>query len=185
MKKLQNLVITVLVAGLGVCHADFKYTQSSKMTGGSLIGMTKALGVFSKSARQINEPQLSTVMVKGNHMRSEHANGQVQIIDLDGRRFINIDSTKKTYSTMTFEEFKAAMQRAQERAKEEQAKAQAQRNENSRSIECNYCSQVHFGRHWRYENCFRSSYQRNEVAAGHGVSSRPTRKSSSKRKAAQ
>ena len=125
MKKLQKLGFTVLIAGVGVCHADFKYTQSSKMTGGSLIGMTKALGVFSKSARQINEPQLSTIMVKGNRMRSEHANGQVQIIDLDGRRFINIDATKKTYSTMTFEEFKAAMQKAQERAKEEQAKEQA------------------------------------------------------------
>jgi hypothetical protein len=95
------------------------------MTGGSLMGMTKTLGVFSKSARQINEPQLSTIMVKGNRMRSEHSNGQVEIIDLDGRRFINIDPAKKTYSTMTFEEFKAAMQRAQERAKEEQAKAQA------------------------------------------------------------
>jgi len=55
-------------------------------------------------------------------MRQEHADGTVEIIDLDGKRFININTTKKTYTTMTFDEFKAAMQRAQERAKEEQAK---------------------------------------------------------------
>ena len=55
-------------------------------------------------------------------MRTEHADGRIEIIDLDGKRFINIDTAKKTYSSMTFDEFKAALQRAQERAKEEQAK---------------------------------------------------------------
>jgi hypothetical protein len=118
-----GLVFSVLLIVGGVSKADFKYTQSSKMTGGSLMTMTKTLGVFSKSARQVNEPQLTIIMVKGNRMRSEHSAGNVEIIDLDGRRFINIDPAKKTYSTMTFDEFKAAMQRAQERAKEEQAKA--------------------------------------------------------------
>ena len=116
--------VVVLIAST-CCHADFKYTQSSKVTGGSLMTMTKTLGVFSKNARQITEPQLSTIMLKGNRMRSEHANGQVEIIDLDARRFINVDTVKKTYSTMTFDEFKAAMQRAQDKAKEEQAKAAA------------------------------------------------------------
>jgi hypothetical protein len=108
-----------------VCHADFKYTQQSQVTGGSLVSMTKTLGVFSKNARKITEPQLSTTMVKGGRMRQEHSDGTVQIIDLEGKRFINIDTAKKTYTTMTFDEFKAAMQRAQEQAKEQQAKAQA------------------------------------------------------------
>ncbi len=124
--KPERFALVVMLAGASVCHADFKYTQSSKVTGGTIVAMTKTLGVFSKNARQITEPQLSTIMVKGNRMRSEHSNGQIEIIDLDGKRFINLDSTKKTYSTMTFDEFKAAMQKAQERAKEEQAKATAQ-----------------------------------------------------------
>src|ERR1700676_190409 len=119
------LVFSILLVVCGISKADFKYTQSSKMTGGSLMSMTKSLGVFSKNARQLDEPQLTTIMVKGNRMRSEHSAGTVEIIDLDARRFINIDTVKKTYSTMTFDEFKANMERAQERAKEEQAKAVA------------------------------------------------------------
>jgi hypothetical protein len=124
-----GLVFSILLAVCGISKADFKYTQSSKMTGGSLMTMTKSLGVFSKNARQLDEPQLSTIMVKGNRMRSEHSIGTVEIIDLDGRRFINIDTIKKTYSTMTFDEFKANMERARERAKEEQAKAAAKNPE--------------------------------------------------------
>jgi hypothetical protein len=123
------LVFSILLVVCGISKADFKYTQSSKMTGGSLMSMTKSLGVFSKNARQLDEPQLTTIMVKGNRMRSEHSAGTVEIIDLDARRFINIDTVKKTYSTMTFDEFKANMERAQERAKEEQAKAVAKHPE--------------------------------------------------------
>lgn len=124
-----GLVFSILLAVAGVSKADFKYTQSSKMTGGSLMTMTKTLGVFSKSARQINEPQLTTTMVKGNRMRSEHSDGTVQIIDLDGKRFISIDTNKKAYSTMTFDEFKAAIQRAQEQAKQAQEQAVAKHPE--------------------------------------------------------
>ena len=120
-QRASLIVSFVLVASL--CHADFKYTQQSKVTGGALVSMTKTLGVFSKNARQLTEPQISSTMVKGNRLRQERATGEVEIIDLDGRRFIRIDPAKKIYSTMTFDEFRAALQRAQERAKEEQAKA--------------------------------------------------------------
>ncbi len=119
----MGLAFSLLLGVSCTSKADFKYTESSKMTGGSLMSMTKTLGVFSKSARQINEPQLTTTMVRGNRMRSEHSDGTIQIIDLDGKRFINIDPNKKTYSTMTFDEFKAAMQRAQEQAKQAQEQA--------------------------------------------------------------
>jgi len=118
-----HAVLLSALSGLG--HADFQYSQQSKMTGGALLQMTQTLGKFSKNMRQANEPQTSTTMVKGNRMRKEHSGGTIEIIDLDGRRFIHIDSTKKQYSITTFDEFKAAMQRAQERAKEEQQKQMA------------------------------------------------------------
>ncbi len=118
-----HFALAVWFLGTSICHADFKYTQSSKVTGGSIVTMTKSLGVFSKNARQITDPQISTLMVKGNRLRSENANGMVQVIDIDGRRFIDIDPTRKTYSTTTFEEFKAAIQHAQQRANDGQAKA--------------------------------------------------------------
>jgi hypothetical protein len=120
--KIRGIAIFIIFCGVSVSYADFQYTQSSKITGGALVGMTKALGVFSKNARQLTEPQTSVMMLKGNTLRTEHANGQIEIIDLDGRRFIYIDQVNKTYSTTTFDEFKAALQKAQERAKEEQAK---------------------------------------------------------------
>jgi len=125
----SSCLVVILLCGLS--RADFKYTQQSKITGGTLLSMTKTLGAFSKNARQMTDPQVSTMMLKGNRLRDEHADGTVEIIDLDGRRFIRIDPAKKTYSTMTFEEFKAALERAQARAKEEQAKAAAKHPESA------------------------------------------------------
>lgn len=116
-------VVTVVAAGTS--RADFKYTQQSKVTGGALVGVTKTLGVFSKNARQLTEPQISTTMVRGNRLRTEQATGTVDIIDLDGRRFIHIDTMKKTYTVQTFEQLKQQLVQAQEKMKAEQAKAAA------------------------------------------------------------
>lgn len=114
--------VTVLAAGTS--RADFKYTQQSKVTGGMLAGVTKTLGVFSKSARQATEPQSSTTMIHGNRMRTERTES-IEIIDLDGKRFIHIDPTKKTYWVQTFDQLKQQIEQAKEKAKEEQAKAAA------------------------------------------------------------
>jgi hypothetical protein len=119
---MRGRVITVLIIFVvsvnGAARADFKYSEQSKITGGALMQMTQTLGKFSKNMRQANEPQTSTTMVKGNRMREEHADGTVQVIDLDGRRFIYIYPANKTYSVVTFDEFKASMQQAQERARQ-------------------------------------------------------------------
>jgi hypothetical protein len=120
--KIKRNAIFVLVCGVGVSFADFQYSQTTKITGGALVSMTKTLGVFSKNARQMTDPQVSTIMLKNNMLRTEHSDGRIDIIDADGKRFISIDPAKKTYSSMTFDEFKAALQKAQERAQEEQAK---------------------------------------------------------------
>ncbi len=120
--KFLTTAFFLAVCAVGTSRADFQYSQTSKITGGALVGMTKALGVFSKNARQMTDPQVSTTMLKGNSLRTEHADGRVEIIDLDGKRFIYIDNAKRSYSITTFDEFKAALQRAQDRAKEEQAK---------------------------------------------------------------
>jgi hypothetical protein len=118
-------IAAVTIAAVGTSRADFKYTQQSKVTGGAMMGVTKTLGVFSKSARQINEPQLTTTMIHGNRLRTESSTGTVEIIDLDGRRFIHIDTTKKTYTVQTFDQLKQQLAQAQEKMKAEQAKAAA------------------------------------------------------------
>jgi hypothetical protein len=118
-------IAVVTIAAVGTSRADFKYTQQSKVTGGALAGVTKTLGVFSKSARQANEPQLTTTMIHGNRLRTESSTGSVEIIDLDGRRFIHIDTAKKTYTIQTFDQLKAQLAQAQQKMKDEQAKQAA------------------------------------------------------------
>jgi hypothetical protein len=123
MQRTITLGMIAVTLFAGTSWADFKYTQQSKATGGTLVTMTKTLGVFSKSARQITEPTLSTTMIKGNSLRTEQSNSTIEIIDLDGRRFIHIDPAKKAYSIVTFDQFKQQIQQAQEKAKAEQTKS--------------------------------------------------------------
>ncbi len=104
------------------CFADFQYTETTKITGGAAAGAMKFAGVFSKDARQATQGATSTISFKGNKMRREDSLGQVEIIDLDGRTITNIDTKKKTYSTITFDEMKARMEEARKKAAAEQAK---------------------------------------------------------------
>ena len=104
------------------CFADFQYTETTKITGGAAAGAMKFAGVFSKDARQATQGTNSTITIKGNKMRREDSMGQIEIIDLDGRRITQIDTKKKTYSSMTFDEMKARMEEARKKAAEQQAK---------------------------------------------------------------
>jgi len=104
------------------CFADFQYTETTKITGGAAAGAMKFAGVFSKDARQATQGSTSTISFKGNKMRREDSMGQIEIIDLDGRRITQIDTRKKTYSTITFDEMKARMEDARKKAAAEQAK---------------------------------------------------------------
>jgi hypothetical protein len=104
------------------CFADFQYTETTKITGGAAVGAMKFVGVFSKDARQATQGATSTISFKGNKMRREDSMGQIEIIDLDGRRITQIDTKKKTYSTITFDEMRARMEEARKKAAAEQAK---------------------------------------------------------------
>ena len=128
-----GLTLAVTVLAVGTSWADFKYTQQSKVTGGALVSMTKTMGVFSKNAKQMTEPQLSTTMVRGNRLRSEHPDGTVEIIDLDGKQFIHIDTAKKVYWVQTFEQFRQQMEQARQKMKEEEAK-QAAKHGDAQSV---------------------------------------------------
>src|ERR1700761_7921151 len=108
------LLCAVLVLSSTPARADFKYSDTSKITGGSLKSMMKTVGIFSKQASQAMKPVTTTRYIKGDRMRSDEADGRVQIIDLAGRRIIDIDPQKKTYTEITFDEMKAAMEKAQE-----------------------------------------------------------------------
>lgn len=114
----------LLVFASTPARADFKYTDTSTITGGSLKGMMKAVGVFSKQASQAMKPTVTTHYLKGDRLRMDSSDGQIQIIDLAARKFITIDTQKKTYSEITFDEMKAAMQKAREQAQQQADKQQ-------------------------------------------------------------
>jgi hypothetical protein len=88
------------------------------MTGGALFDMLKSLGPLAGQAR---EPQVSTTIVKGNRMARISKTG-VNIIDLDKETITEIDTAKKTYSVVTFEQMKQAMQDAVARAQNARSK---------------------------------------------------------------
>ena len=107
-------MLVCLPAGL---LADFSYEQTTKMTGGAMMGMMKLAGAFSKQAR---EPIQTSVSIKGNrmiHSSKDHA----QIIDLDSETFTEVNFQKKQYSVMTFAEMTQAMQHAMQQAKDNPA----------------------------------------------------------------
>lgn len=108
-----------LLASAGSSRADFKYTESSKVTGGALAGMMKVAGAFSKQAR---EPVESTEYVKGHKMRRDSSDGQSMIIDLDGRQIIEIDNKKRTYSVLTFAQMRQRLEAAKAQMQEQMAK---------------------------------------------------------------
>lgn len=128
--RTTTTVFSALVLLCGICRADFKYSETTKVTGGAMMGAVKFASVFSKNAKQSMAPSTRTVSVKANKMREDQSDGKVQIIDLEGKRFIEIDPQNKTYSIVTFAEMKAAMERhqqeMQEKMKEEQAKHPSQ-----------------------------------------------------------
>src|SRR5579862_4708715 len=105
-------------------RADFKYTETSQVTGGALVSMMKVASVFArgdakKQEQQAMQPTATTRYVKGGHLRTDNADGTVQIIDLDGRRVIFIDTTKKTYAVASFDQIHDAMQQAMQNAQQQ------------------------------------------------------------------
>lgn len=95
--------------------ADFQYTETTKITGGSIVSMMKFAGALSKEARQATDPVTSTVLVKGN--RKAHINpDSTEIIDLDKETVTRIDHRKKQYSIITFQQMKQELENASNEA---------------------------------------------------------------------
>jgi len=110
--------------------ADFQYTESTKITGGSIVGMMKMAGVFSRNARQMNEPTTTTILVKGNRMARIDPNS-TEIIDLDKETITRIDNKTKTYTVMTFQQMKQQMEEAARQAREKQAQQPPQQSQSA------------------------------------------------------
>ena len=112
-----SLAALLLLASTAPARADFKYTETSQMTGGSLLTMVKFVSKFShgdnkKQEKDMLQPTTRTHYVKGDRLRTDNEDGTSQIIDVGGRRVIFIDNNKKTYAVATFDQIRAAMEQA-------------------------------------------------------------------------
>ncbi|HVJ06553.1 MAG TPA: hypothetical protein VM578_12840 [Candidatus Saccharimonadales bacterium] len=120
--RIAYFLVLSLVFPSGV-FADFHYTETTKITGGSMLGMMRLAGTFSKQARQIGDPIVSSVYVQGNRMARNQPD-TAEIIDLDKETVTHIDHQKKQYYTITFQQMKEQIEEAQrEAAKHPQEKA--------------------------------------------------------------
>jgi hypothetical protein len=123
MKIVKGAIVGLLVVACASSHADFSYTETTQVTGGSMLGLMKMAGAFSRQARQAGEPIVSTVAIKGNRMA--HINPtNIEIIDLDAETITNIDVLKKQYTVVTFAQMKQQIEDAAAKMKEQQQKAQ-------------------------------------------------------------
>jgi hypothetical protein len=86
---------TLLFSLATPCFADCQYSETTKITAGAAAGAMKFAGVFSKDARQMTNGTTATISFKGNKMRREDSIGQIEIIDLEGRRITQIDNKRK------------------------------------------------------------------------------------------
>ena len=108
----MNYTYTLLAVALAcsaTLQADFRYESTTRITGGAMVGMMKFAGALSKDARKATEPQQSTTAVKGNRMVHQSADTS-QIIDLDRQTITRVHVTNRTYSVMTFDQMKQAME---------------------------------------------------------------------------
>jgi hypothetical protein len=121
----KSLMQTCLVSGLclampGSLLADFQYTETTKITGGSIVSMMKFAGALSKEARQATDPITSTVLVKGNR-KAHISTDSTEIIDLEKETVTRIDHRNKQYSVITFQQMKQELENASSEAAKNRA----------------------------------------------------------------
>jgi hypothetical protein len=136
--KALNVALSCVLAAVSVRgYADFTYQETTQITGGSVMGMMKMMGTFSKQARQMGDPIVTTVTLKGNRMMRA-GRDRTEIIDLDAGTVTIIDNLKKQYTTMTFEQMRQQIDAAMAKAKAQQPKQQQQANNDTSNVDVKF-----------------------------------------------
>lgn len=129
---MKAVLLTALVVCLGALpvRADFSYQEDSKLTGGALAAVMKFAGAFSRQAR---EPMVSHVYVKSHRMARVHAHS-ADIIDADKETITHVDFDHKTYSVMTFAQFREQMEQMQNQVKQK-TEEEKQKNPDAANVD--------------------------------------------------
>jgi hypothetical protein len=122
MRTIQKLTLLSCVLAIpAALFADFSYQETTQLTGGSMLSMIKMAGALSSQARKAGEPIVSSVYLKGNRL-AHVSPDNIEIIDLDQETITRIDTAKRTYTVMTFQQMRDQMAKAQQQMEKEQAK---------------------------------------------------------------
>ena len=121
MRTIQNLTLLSCVLAIpAALFADFSYQETTQLTGGSMLSMIKMAGALSSQARKAGDPIVNTVFLKGNRM-AHVSPDNIEIIDLDQETITHIDTVKRTYTVVTFQQMKEQMAKAQQEMEKRQA----------------------------------------------------------------
>jgi hypothetical protein len=124
MRRIVSFLVTFFIFGASAGWAEFSYTRTTRVTGGSLLNMTR----FIPGAGSIKEPQTHTIAIKGGKMVT-YDKDNASIIDADAETMTQIDFKKKQYSMITFAEMKQAMLAMRQQLEQMQAQLKAQGQE--------------------------------------------------------
>jgi hypothetical protein len=117
----QKLIVLALALAVpSSLFADYSYQQTTQITGGSILSMLKMAGAFSSQARKVGDPIVSNVYLKDNRMASV-SRDSIEIIDLDKETVTHIDTLKRTYTVITFQQMKEQMEKAKQEMEKHQA----------------------------------------------------------------
>ena len=138
MRAVRAAITAILVCcAVPYLYADFSYEQTTKITGGAMVGMMKFAGAFSKDARKAMDPIKSTTSIKGNRMVHRTADS-ASIIDLDKETITQINYAKKTYSVATFAQIKQAMDEMTQKAREQKASSTEQKGKPGEQVDMHF-----------------------------------------------
>jgi hypothetical protein len=113
MKLARMAQLAAAIACATTLTADYRYEETTKVTGGTILRMSKFPGMGKMTA-----PTTSTHYYKGGKSASV-TGSRIDIIDADKGVFTVVNMEEKTYATITFEEFKAALEAMARKAQQQ------------------------------------------------------------------
>lgn len=116
------LILPVSVLLFATAFADFRYVETTRISGGAIVGTMRRAGALNREAREAMEPTTFIVLVKGNRMIRINSI-RSEIIDLDLETITNLDHQRRQYSVTTFQQLKQQLEDAQPRLQRDQTAA--------------------------------------------------------------
>lgn len=136
-----GLVLTAALMAPSLALADFSYQETTQVTGGALVSMMHAVSAFSSQARQVTEPAVSSLYLKGNRLARESPES-IEIIDLDMRTITNIDKMNRSYTVMTFDQMAQQAQHVLQQVKGQSAQTQPATSGNGDKVNVSFDAHV-------------------------------------------